>query len=276
MCHFARKQVDLLRQADTSAPINSRLNVVVRSTISFGLGRNGCWPSRGSQLPRTLPSNYFVAVLPPERPQKGSTQLFSKLVACLLLSPAFFMPVFVSSFSSFLDVYAPLFPLLRRMVGPTPFLLPFFPPPEISSFFRTSIAINPFGSQEVLLTLVGKKSLIGSSLPISSPSMTPTYLLFSMTPLAVAPPLKSPLLPPPSPFLSHGRCFGTWVLIIYQFFYLSLSLRSFAPTSFPLPTIFRKLAGMTLLLTLTLTVHLQRNTRLFLFPLLLLSSLLSH
>ena len=47
---------------------------------------------------------------------------------------------------------------------------------------------------------------------------------------------------------------------------ISLSLRSFAPTSVPLPSIFRKLAGM----GLTLTVLRQRNTRLFLFPLLLL------
>ena len=38
-----------------NAPINSRLNVVVRSPAPFGLGRNGCWPSRGSQLPRALP-----------------------------------------------------------------------------------------------------------------------------------------------------------------------------------------------------------------------------
>ena len=37
------------------APINSRLNVVARSPTPFGLGRNGCWPSRGSQLPRALP-----------------------------------------------------------------------------------------------------------------------------------------------------------------------------------------------------------------------------
>ena len=44
----------------------------------------------------------------------------------------------------------------------------------------------------------------------------------------------------------------------------------FLPTSVPLPSIFRKLAGMTLPCTLTLTVLLQRNTRLFLFPLLLL------
>ena len=29
--------------------------MVVRSSTPFGLGRNGCWPSRGSQLPRALP-----------------------------------------------------------------------------------------------------------------------------------------------------------------------------------------------------------------------------
>ena len=58
-------------------------------------------------------------------------------------------------------------------------------------------------------------------------------------------------------FLAPGRCFRTRVLTTYQIFYLSLPLRSFAPTSVPLPS--------------TLTVLLQRNTRLFLFPLLLLS-----
>ena len=57
---------------------------------------------------------------------------------------------------------------------------------------------------------------------------------------------------------------------------IPLSLRSFAPTSVPLPSIFRKLAGMALPPTLTLTVLLQRNTRLFLFPLLLLSLRLWH
>ena len=48
---------DAKQYADTtlSAPINSRLNVVVRSPAPFGLGRNGCWPFRGSQLPRALP-----------------------------------------------------------------------------------------------------------------------------------------------------------------------------------------------------------------------------
>ena len=43
-----------INQQCQPAPINSRLNVVVRSPAPFGLGRNGCWPSRGSQLPRAL------------------------------------------------------------------------------------------------------------------------------------------------------------------------------------------------------------------------------
>ena len=47
-----------------------------------------------------------------------------------------------SSSLSFLNVYAPLFALLRRIVEPTPFLLPFFPPPKIFSFWRTSTAIT--------------------------------------------------------------------------------------------------------------------------------------
>ena len=50
----------------------------------------------------------------------------------------------------------------------------------------------------------------------------------------------------------------------------------FRPNERPLPSIFRKLAGMALPLTLTLTVLQQRNTRLFLFPLQLLSLPLWH
>ena len=45
----------------------------------------------------------------------------------------------------------------------------------------------------------------------------------------------------------------------------------FRPTSVPLSSTFRKLAGMTLPHTLTLTVLQQRTSSLFLFPLLLLS-----
>ena len=176
-----------------------------------------------------------------------------------------------SSSVSFLNVYAPLFAPPQRMAEPIPSLPQFFPPPEISSFWGTSIAITPSGTQEVLPTPVGRKYSTGSSLVTSSPSMTLTHPLFSIATLAVAPPLTSPLLLLLLLFLAPGRCFRTWVLTIYQFFYLSLSLRSFAPTSVTLPSIFRKLAGLALPPILTLTVPQQRNTRLFLFPLLLLS-----
>ena len=165
-----------------------------------------------------------------------------------------------SSSVSFLNVYAPLFAPPQRMTEPISSLPQFFPPPETSSFWGTSIAITPSGTQKVLLTPTGRKYSTGSSPQTSSPSMTLTHPPFSIAPL-----LTSPLLLLLLPFLAPGRCFRTWVLTICQFFYLSLSLRSFAPTSIPLPSIFRKLAGM----TLTLTVLLQRNTRLF--PLQLLS-----
>ena len=74
------------------------------------------------------------------------------------------------------------------------------------------IAITPSGNQKVLPTPMGRKYLIGSSLlTSSSSSMTLTYLLFSIASLAVAP----PLLPFLSPYLAHGSCFRTLVLITY-------------------------------------------------------------
>ena len=170
----------------------------------------------------------------------------------------------------------PLFAPPQRMAEPIPSLPQFFPPSEISSFWGTSIAITCFGTQEVLPTPVGRKYLTGSSPQTSSPSMTLTHPLFSIAPLAVTPLLTSPLLLLLLLFLAHGRCFRTLVLTIYQFFYLSLFLRPIALTSVPLPSIFRKLAGMGLPPTLTLTVLLQRNARFFLFPLLLLSLPLWH
>ena len=64
--------------------------------------------------------------------------------------------------------------------------------------------------------------------------MTLTHLPFSIAPL-----LTSPLLPLLLPFLAPGRCFRTWVLTTYQFFYPSLSLSpayrpNERPTSFHL------------------------------------------
>ena len=160
-----------------------------------------------------------------------------------------------SSLVSFLNVYAPsLFAPLQRMAEPISSLPQFFPLPEIFSFWGTSIAITPSGAQEVLPTPAGRKYLTGPSLLNSSPSMTLTDPLFSIAPLTVAPLLTSPLLLLLLLFLAPGRCFRTWVLTTYQFFFLSLFFRSFAPTSVPLPSIFRKLAGMALPLVLTLTV----------------------
>ena len=171
-----------------------------------------------------------------------------------------------NSFSvSFLNVYAPpicSYPTDGRTYS---FFPPFFPPPEICLFWGTSIATSLSGTPEFPPTPAGRKYLTGSILLTSSPSMTLTH-----PPFSIALPLTSPLLPPLLLFPAPGRCYRTLVLTIYQFFYLSLSLRSFAPTSVPLSSIFRKLAGMALPLILTHTVLQQRNTRLFLFPLLLL------
>ena len=50
-----------------------------------------------------------------------------------------------SSSVSFLNVYAPLFAPPQRMAELIPSLPSFFPPPEISSFWGTSIAITPPG-----------------------------------------------------------------------------------------------------------------------------------
>ena len=179
-----------------------------------------------------------------------------------------------SSSLSFLNVYAP--PIRSSPTdGRTDSFSPSILPSSKNLFILgTLIAITPSGTHEVLPTPAGKKYLTGSSLLTSSPSMSLTHPPFSIAPLTVAPFLTSPLLPPLLPFLAPGRCFRTWVLTIYQFFYPSLSLRSIVPTSAPRPSIFRKLAGMALPPTLTLTVPLQRNTRLF--PLLLLSLPLWH
>ena len=130
---------------------------------------------------------------------------------------------------SFLNVYAP--PIRSSPPdGRTDSFSPsIFFSPEISSFWGTSIAIIPSGTQEARPTPEGRKYLTGSSLLTSSPSMTLTHPLFSIAPLAVAPLLTSPLLLLLLPFFAPGRCYRTWVLTIYQFFYPSLSLSGLAP-----------------------------------------------
>ena len=119
---------------------------------------------------------------------------------------------------------------------------------SLPPFWGTSIAITLSGTPELLPTPAGRKYSTGSYPLTSSHSMTLTHPPFSITPLAVTPFLTSPFPPLLLPFPAHGRCYRTLVLTTYQFFCLSLSLRFFAPTIVPIPSIFRKLAGMGLYL----------------------------
>ena len=84
-----------------------------------------------------------------------------------------------SSSVSFLNVYAPLFAPLQRMAEPIPSLPQFFPPPAISSFWGTSIAITRFGTQEGTSDPRGEEVfdwVISSDLlPLNDPD-TPTLL----------------------------------------------------------------------------------------------------
>ena len=92
------------------APINSRLNVVVRSPTPFGLGQNDCWPSRGSQLPWALPFIFLLCC--PLNDNRRAAHSFFKIgrLFSLFLFPAILLPFFVSSFLS----------LIRCNVHPNP------------------------------------------------------------------------------------------------------------------------------------------------------------
>ena len=162
------------------------------------------------------------------------------------------------------------------MAEPIPFLPTFFPPPEITSYWGTSIAITPFGTQESLSTPAGRKYSTGSSPLTSSPLNHPdtsTFLHHSS---------GSRSSPDISFSLSSLALSCSWevqqglgsdhlpILLPIPLFAV------FCPNERPRPSIFRKLAGMVLPSTLTLTVLQQRNTRFFLFPLLLLSLPLWH
>ena len=176
-----------------------------------------------------------------------------------------------SSSVSFLNVNAP--PIRS---SPTDGRTDFFSPSILPSS-RNLFILGDFNCHHPLWDSRGTSDLYGEEvfdwlisselLPLNDPD-TPT-LLHRSSGSRSSPDISFALST--LAFLAPGRCFRTWVLTIYQFFFPSLSLRSFAPTSVPLPSIFRKLAGMALPPTLTLTVLQQRNTRHFLFPLQLLS-----
>ena len=111
----------------------------------------------------------------------------------------------------------PLFALLRHLAEPTPFL-------PLSSLPQKSLHSGRFPLPSLPLELKSYFIPRGEEVldwVISSdllPLMTMMYLLFSIAPLAVAPPLTSSLLPPLSPSLAPGKRFMTWVLITYQFY----------------------------------------------------------
>ena len=67
------------------APINSRLNMVVRSPTPFGLGQNGCWSSRGSQLPRALP--YIFSLCCPLNDRRRAAHSIYKIGRLFSLFP---------------------------------------------------------------------------------------------------------------------------------------------------------------------------------------------
>ena len=106
---------------------------------------------------------------------------------------------------------------------------------------------------------------IGSPPPTSSPSMTLTYLLFFMTPLAVAPTLTSPLLFSLSPYLAPGRCFRTCVLITTNSTNRPSSSGLSPQRTSPFFEFSESSSRWLCFFPLTLTVLPQRNTRLFFF-----------
>ena len=74
-----------------TTPIHSRLNVVVRSPIPFGLSQNGCWPSQGSHSPQALGQTIFLPCCPLNDLRSAARSFFKislfSLFSCL--SPAF-------------------------------------------------------------------------------------------------------------------------------------------------------------------------------------------
>ena len=160
-----------------------------------------------------------------------------------------------SSSFSFLNVYArPIFSSLTDRKTDS------FSPSIFSSsrnFFILggSTTITPFGTQKVLPTLAGRKYLIcvisSVLLPLNNPDI-PTLLHCSFGSRSSS-----------DIFFVSLALSCSWEMLRdlgsdhLPILLLSLSIRSFTPTNFPLPSTFRNLARMTLLLASTPTVLLQ-------------------
>ena len=85
---------DLFHEQTYPAPINSRLYVVVRSPAPFGLGRNGCWPFQGSQLPRAL--LFIFSLCCPLNDRRRAAHNIFKISRLFSLFPFLFSCPFVS------------------------------------------------------------------------------------------------------------------------------------------------------------------------------------
>ena len=75
---FLRTENKQQYEYSSPAPINTLLNVVGGVPDFFGLDRNGCWPSRESQLPRALFSHktFFSPCHPLNDRRRAARSLF--------------------------------------------------------------------------------------------------------------------------------------------------------------------------------------------------------
>ena len=95
-----------------TAPINSRLNVVVWSPTPFGLGQNSCWTSRGSQLSWALP--FIFSLCCPLNDCRRAAHSFLK-IGCLFSLSLFSCPSLAS-----LRLLILLFLLMSNNFHPNP------------------------------------------------------------------------------------------------------------------------------------------------------------
>ena len=86
--------------------------MVVRSPAPFGLDRNGCWPSRGSQLPRALPFIFWLCC--PLNDRRRAPQSFF-IIGC-----PFSLSLFSSPSLALLRPHILLLLLMSGSVHPNP------------------------------------------------------------------------------------------------------------------------------------------------------------
>ena len=100
--------------------------------------------------------------------------------------------------------------------------------PSILSSSRNLFILGDLNCHHPLWDSRGTSDPHGKYLTGSSPLTSSTLMTLTHPPFSIAPLLTSPFLP----LLAPGMCFRTWVLTIYQFFYLSVSL-VFCPNEHP-------------------------------------------